>query len=43
MGNMVIGLMMGIGQIRMKRLEMAGSWICRIGEVMDTCLETYDR
>ena len=36
MGHMAVGLVVVIGWIEMKRLEMAGSWTLWIGEVTDT-------
>ena len=35
MGHMVVGLLVDIGKIDLTRLEMAGCWTLRIGEV--TC------
>ena len=37
MGHMTVYLMVGTCQIEMTQLDMAGSWILLIGEVMDTC------
>lgn len=36
MENIEVGLMVGIGWIGMTQLEMVGSWICHIGELINT-------